>query len=312
MTRIDKGIDLTGGRTEKASLLIMLGLLFIGFFIGQFGGSFLAVLVAFSKGMELQDAGKLYDYLNLGEVLTAQMIYTLVFTFLTPWFYLKVVAKKSISGLFDKSGVKPLLLLATVILTLSFMIVNAYFIQWNANIVFPDFMSGFEEWARELEKQMAEMTERFTTFNNFMQFLFGFFAIAVLPGIGEELLFRGILQNGFHRFTKNAHVAIWVSAFLFAAIHMQFYGLVPRMMLGAVFGYLYVWSGNLWYPIIAHATNNGVTLILTYVAQIGQVELNPDEAAAFPLSIQLTGVVVFILFMCFFRKYYLNLVVSNQ
>lgn len=310
MARIDKGIDLTGGRSERSSFLIILGLLFVGFFIGQFVGAIAALVLAFSNGVGtevlMEDPNKIYDYLGLGEVLTSQMLYTLVFTFLTPWFYLKVLAKKPISGLSNESGVRPVLVLTTIIGTFCFMIVNAYFIEWNAKVDFPEFMSGFEEWARELEDQLAETTEKFTTFNNFTQFLFGFFVIAVLPGIGEELLFRGVLQNSLHRLTKNAHVAIWVSAFLFAAIHMQFYGLVPRMMLGAVFGYLYVWSGNLWYPIIAHATNNGIAVILTYTAQLNGSDLNLDETEALPIGLQVVGVVAFILFMVFFRNYYLR------
>ena len=80
-------------------------------------------------------------------------------------------------------------------------------------------MSGFEEWARDLEEQLAAATEKFTSFNSFGQFLFGFFVIAILAGIGEEFLFRGVLQNSLHKWTKNSHVAIWITAFIFAAIH---------------------------------------------------------------------------------------------
>ena len=310
MARIDKGIDLTGGRSEQSSFLIILGLLFVGFFVGQFVGAIAALLLALANGagieVLMENPESLYDYLGLGAVLSTQMLYTLVFTFFTPWFYLRVLAGKSARELSNEHGVKPILVLATIIGTFCFMIVNAYFIEWNANISFPDFMSGFEEWAKDLEEQLAEATEKFTTFDNFGQFLFGFFVIAVLPGIGEELLFRGVLQNSLHRLTKNAHVAIWISAFLFAAIHLQFYGLVPRMMLGAVFGYLYVWSGNLWYPIIAHATNNGIAVILTYGAQLSDSDLNLDETETMPIGVQIMGVVVFILFMVFFRNYYLR------
>lgn len=310
MTRIDKGIDISGGRTDRSAFLIVLGLVFVGFFVGQFVGAIASVIFALANGAPAEslteDPNQLYDYLGLGEVLTTQMLYTLVFTFITPWFYLRVLAKKRLNAISNEKGVKPILLIATIIGTFGFMFVNAYFVEWNANVNFPDFMSGFEEWARNLEDQLAEATEKFTTFNNFSQFSFGFLAIAILPGIGEELLFRGVLQNSLHKWTKNAHVAIWVSAFLFAAIHMQFYGLVPRMMLGAVFGYLYVWSGNIWYPIISHIANNGISVIAVYWAQMNEDSLNIDDTEAVPVLYQAIGIIVFIAFMVFFRNHYIR------
>ncbi len=310
MTRIDKGIDITGGRSDKSTFLIVLGLLFVGFFVGQFVSALMAFIFAFINGAQLdalgEDPNALYDYLGLGEVLTAQMLYTIVFTFLTPWFYLRLIAKKQLSVVSNERQINPVLLLATIIGTFGFMFINAFFVEWNANINFPEFMSGFEEWARGLEDQLAEATEKFTTFNNFGQFLLGFVAIAILPGVGEELLFRGVLQNSLHKWTKNAHVAIWVSAFLFAAIHMQFYGLVPRMMLGAVFGYLYVWSGNIWYPIISHIANNGISVIMVYWAHVNEEGVDIDSTESAPIALQVGGALVFIAFIIFFRNHYLR------
>ncbi len=60
-------------------------------------------------------------------------------------------------------------------------------------------------------------------------------------------------------------MGIWVSAILFSALHMQFYGFFPRMLLGAFFGYLLLWSGSLWLPIIAHFVNNCVAVIFYYL-----------------------------------------------
>lgn len=306
MTRIDKGIDVTGGRTPSSSFLIVLGLLFVGFFVGQFVGAIASVVFAMANGMGMnemtENPNALYDYMGLVEVLTTQMLYTIVFTFLTPWFYLKVIAKQPLSSITNERTVDPKVVIGTVIGTFSFLFVNAYFIEWNANFQFPEFMSGFEEWARDLEEQLAEATEKFTSFNNFGEFLFGFFVISVLAGIGEEIMFRGVLQNSLHKLTKNPHIAIWISAFIFGAIHMQFYGLVPRMLLGAVFGYLYVWSGNIWYPIIAHMANNGIAVIMSYTIS----DVNLDETEAVPVVYQVIGVGVFIVFMFLFRNHYLR------
>lgn len=140
----------------------------------------------------------------------------------------------------------------------------------------------------------------------------GFVVIAIIPGIGEELLFRGVLQNSLHRVTKNKHIAIWVAAFLFSAIHIQFYGLVPRMMLGAVFGYLYVWSGNLWYPMIAHATNNGLAVIIAYASQSSESEFDIDEAESVPLVLKMIGAIVFLVMIYGFKKKVTNKIPSFE
>lgn len=310
MTRLDKGIDLSGGRSELSSFLIVLGFLFVGFFVGQFVGAAVSIVLALINGMPLEglesNPEMMYDYLSLSEVLTSQMLYTIVFTFITPWFYLTVLAKKKLSELNTERGIRPIPAIIAVVGTVSFMLVNAYFIEWNEGIHFPEFMAGFEKWARDLEQQLAEATEKFTTFNNFGEFALGFIAIAILPGIGEELLFRGVLQNSLHRWSKNKHIAIWISAFIFGAIHMQFFGLVPRMMLGAVFGYLYVWSGNIWYPMIAHATNNGLAVTLAYYAQLYESDLNIDDTESLPWYGQLAATVFFIGLMLIFRNYYLR------
>ncbi|MEC7754601.1 MULTISPECIES: CPBP family intramembrane glutamic endopeptidase [unclassified Roseivirga] len=310
MTRLDNGIDLTGGRTESSSFLILLGLLAAGFFVGQFVGGLVGAILALINGMGLDEFQKnpeiMFDYLSLIEVLSTQILYTLVFTFLVPWFYIKIFAEKKLSTLSNETKVRPIAVVVVVLATLTFMVVNSYFIEWNQNIKFPEFMSGFEKWARETEDQLAKATEKFTTFNNFGEFLFGFIAIALLPGIGEELLFRGLLQNSLQRLSKNKHLAIWLSALLFSAIHLQFYGLVPRMLLGALFGYFYVWSGNIWYPIIGHIANNGIQVILVYTAQVSGAEIILDDSETIPVVGQIVAVVFFIVLMFFFRNEYLR------
>ena len=300
MTKLSSKIDVSGDFTGGASTLIIFGLLLAGFFIGQFAGAIGALILAFANGLTVDqltdDLNILYDYLSLTEVLTTQVLYTLVFTFLTPWFYLKFFAKKRFSDLSVSGPVRPELAIIAVVGTFAFMFVNAYVIEWNANIDLPDFLNGFEQWAKEPEQTLAETTERYTDFSNFPEFIVGLIAISILPGIGEEFFFRGVFQNSLHKWTKNIHIAIWVSAFIFSAIHIQFYGLVPRMLLGALFGYLYYWSGSLWYAIIAHMANNGIAVIITYATTA-----NIDETENMPIWATLLGLLVFVGLMIFFK-----------
>jgi len=310
MTRIDKGIDLTGGRDNFPSFLIVFGFLIAGFFIGQFFAGIVALLMAIINGAsltELQtDPNSMYDYLSLSAALVSQLLYTIVFTLITPWLYMRVLAKKKLSVLNQEGKTDAVSGGLVVLGTFCFMFVNSWFIEWNEAITFPEFLSGFEEWARNMEEQLAEATEQFTTFNNFGEFLIGFVVIAAAPAIGEEFLFRGVLQNSLQRLTTNKHIAIWVSAFIFGAIHMQFFGLVPRMLLGGVFGYLYVWSGNIWYPIIAHATNNGIAVIMAYSFQFSESDFNIDDSESIPLPLQIAAAVFFIVLMVVFRNRYLR------
>lgn len=289
---------------------ITIGFVFAGFFVGQFVATFIVLGMAVLNGMDVNEMAAnpnaIYDYLSLTEVLTSQMFYTLVFTFFTPWFYLKVIANKKPSDLSTNKSIDLSMLGVTAVATFAFMFVNSYLVEWNQSWTFPEFMSGFEQWARSLEEELAATTEKFTTFDNFGQFLVGFVAIAVLPGIGEEFLFRGVLQKNLQKWFKNQHIAIWVAAFLFSAIHMQLFGLVPRMVLGAIFGYLYVWSGNLWYPILAHATNNGIGVLIAYLANIGVIEMDIDETESIPFIYSILGLLVFAGLMFVFRNHYLR------
>jgi membrane protease YdiL (CAAX protease family) len=149
--------------------------------------------------------------------------------------------------------------------------------ELNSNMVFPEWLSGLEIWMKNAEQNAEEITIAFLKVDTTAGLLFNLFMIAVLPAIGEELLFRGVIQRIFTRMTKNHHWGIWISAILFSALHMQFYGFVPRMLLGVLFGYLLVWSGSMWLPIIAHFFNNGIAVIAFYLIDKGLLNSDVEE-----------------------------------
>ena len=116
--------------------------------------------------------------------------------------------------------------------------------------------------------------------------------IGVLPAIGEEVLFRGVLQRKLTEHWVNPHLAIWVAAALFSAIHVQFYGFLPRLLLGALFGYLYYWSGSLLIAIFAHFVNNGVMVLMLYLYQRKLVDYNIEDNESVPWTAALVSLVV--------------------
>jgi len=132
----------------------------------------------------------------------------------------------------------------------------------NGAIEFPESLKGLENWMKEKEDNAQTLTLFMTDFASPAQTILGFVVIAILAGLTEEFFFRGVIQPIFQNSTKNKHTAIWITAIIFSAIHFQFYGFIPRMLLGALFGYLYVYTNNIAVPIWAHILNNGFTLIL--------------------------------------------------
>ena len=140
--------------------------------------------------------------------------------------------------------------------------------EWNTNMVLPAGWEGIEEWMKEKEKTAEEITSAFFVDKSFGSFLINLFVIAFMAALSEELFFRGFLQRLFIENKINVHLAIWITAILFSAIHVQFYGFFARMVLGAILGYLYLYSGSLWTPILAHFVNNAFAVFLVHFASV--------------------------------------------
>ncbi len=137
----------------------------------------------------------------------------------------------------------------------------------NEQIQFPGFLESLERWLKQTEERAKVLTELFLKVDNIQGLLLNLFMIAFIPAVGEELLFRGIIQRIFTEWTKNVHAGIWIAAILFSAMHLQFYGFLPRTVLGAIFGYMLVWSGSMWFPVLAHFFNNAAAVYAYYMIE---------------------------------------------
>ena len=145
----------------------------------------------------------------------------------------------------------------------------------NNRIVLPECLSSLEQFFRQMEEEAALLTKRFMQADNVWVMMINMGLMAVLPALAEEMSFRGVLQQllGGRR-----HVAIWLTAVIFSAIHMQFYGFVPRMLMGALFGYVFVWTGSLWVPIVMHFVNNGMAVLVYYILSSKGVAMDTNYA----------------------------------
>ena len=172
---------------------------------------------------------------------------------------------------------------ALIVVILPFM---SSLIAWNAGAHFPGFLHDFEVWARASEDRAQGLTKFLTRFNSAGRFWVGVVVIAVVPAVGEELIFRGVIQQNLVRWFS-PHVGVWLGAAIFSAIHFQFFGFVPRFVLGLVLGYLYLWSGNILVSMAAHFAQNAFQLLILYLTQRGLFGwgFDPDATEALPWTL---------------------------
>jgi membrane protease YdiL (CAAX protease family) len=184
------------------------------------------------------------------------------------------------------------------------------FINWltelNSMLSLPEWMSSVEMWMQNSENQANQITEAFLSTTSITGLITNIAMIAILPAVGEELLFRGIVQQLFKKKFKNAHAAIWISAALFSALHLQFFGFLPRLVLGAMFGYMLEWSGTLWLPVIAHFVNNATAVTAYYLMHKGLISSNIDKTGTSSDGSSYLVIVSLIFLFAFFRALYLR------
>ena len=158
-----------------------------------------------------------------------------------------------------------------LVLVVVFYVVSLPAMNWlveaNQAMSLPSWMSGIEQMMRSLEDSAADATEQLLDINSVGKLLACLFVVGFMAGLSEEMLFRGAMQLTMHDSRLGIHAAVWITAIVFSAFHLQF----PRMVLGLWLGYLLVWSRSLWVPIIAHTLNNSSVVIFSYLANKGAV-----------------------------------------
>ncbi len=182
----------------------------------------------------------------------------------------------------------------TVIIIITVAPIVLWALEINQNTRLPEAFKGVEDFLRDLQDKNEKTLEAMLNMRNAADFLINFLMIAIIPALVEELMFRGTLQPLIGRALGNIHLSIFITGMFFSFIHFEFYGFLPRMMLGILFGYLFYWSGNLWLPIFAHFLNNGIQVILVYLFQTGRIALNIDETNSLPTYITVIASLLFV------------------
>ena len=144
-----------------------------------------------------------------------------------------------------------------------------WLVEMNKAMSLPSWMAGIEQAMRAAEDSAAEVTQEMLNINSVGQLILCVLVVGVMAGLSEEMLFRGAMLRTMQDSRLGKHAVVWITAILFSAFHLQFYGFVPRMLLGVWLGYLFVWTGSLWVPIIAHTLNNSTVVLMSYLSNMG-------------------------------------------
>lgn len=179
-----------------------------------------------------------------------------------------------------------------------------WIIEWNASIHFPTWASSLEAVLRKWEETGAAMTSTMMTGMTIVEFITAICIIGLITGFSEELFFRGALQKIFSESGIKTWIAVWMTAFIFSFMHFQFFGFIPRLLMGVFFGYLFAWSGSLWPAAFAHALNNSMVVIAEWI-HINrippEVAYNENATSSGNGILVISSFVMTILFFIFFR-----------
>lgn len=168
------------------------------------------------------------------------------------------------------------LILIGVVLMFVSIPVTTTLTTWNESMKLGGMFQPLEDWLKALEETAQAATEKMLNVNTFGGLLLNLLIVALIPAMGEEMTFRGVLQQSLTRKT-NPHIAIFLSATIFSFIHFQFYGFVPRMFLGIVLGYMFYITNSLWTSILMHFVNNGSVVVVYYLNNKGLIDVDVDH-----------------------------------
>lgn len=222
---------------------------------------------------------------------------SLIFAFLVgrnPMTYLQGRKAPMLSGL----------IISVLIMLAALPMVN-YVMELNQQFSLPESLGRLEEWMRQSEDAAEEMTERFLDVSSWQGLVFNIFLIAVVPAVGEEFIFRGALQRILRQWFGNVHIAVIVAAILFSAMHLQFYGFLPRLLLGLVLGYMFIITGNIWVPVVAHFFNNAAAVLMHFMVHNNIIDYQVEDVGTGSMA-PVMSIISLLAVLLLFRMLYMR------
>ena len=271
----------TAGLSQQ--FLSLIGICLISGLVFSLIGVFLGMLLFDFSLLEIPKLMSQFSKPGVMGFLKVSQLFSSVGIFIVPPILLAALRGKPVFKELSMN-VKPLafwIVFCCVLMWIQLPFINAIGF-FNNELVFPEFLKGIETWMREKEDAAASVTRAFLDMPTAMNLLESLFVMAVIPALGEELLFRSAIQPLISKWTSRPQLAIWLTAFIFSFIHFQFYGFLPRFIMGAFLGYLFFWTGNIWYAVAAHFANNGLAVVMSYLVQHKLLETTTDDLGVGP------------------------------
>ena len=292
------------GSSPVTMFLMLCFAMVVSVMIVLFAGTLLAPLVLgipMEEFMEILNDGGTMRHINVARYM--QTLTNISFFIIPAFIAAYMFSDNVLEYLGLRQGAHTKWFVATLFVMLTAIPCINMLVTLNEMIVFPKSLAALEKWFMNYEFEAQNTTRLFLSVDNTSGLLFNIFMMALLPAIGEELIFRGLLHKIFLRWTGNVHIAIIVTGLLFSLMHLQFYGLFPRWLLGVMFGYMLVWSGTIWLPVFAHFVNNAVIVVIFYFIHKevipGEIETLGTSSSDLPLIIFSTALCVVLLYvMC--------------
>ncbi len=278
-------------------------LIFISLFAGIWllGNLIGAGIVLGIYGMKMIDAISTVDGTYPGFITAMwilQLLSTTIPVFAAPVIFSRFIIKNTAE--YIKPGFKfPWLLMALVFII---MFCSSPLMEFLVNINQKMQLPSFLHWMRDMQDQMDKLQGVLLQMNTIWSMLFDLIYVGLLTAIAEEFMFRGAMQTIFEKWFKNTHVAIWVTAILFSAFHMEFFGFLPRMFLGVVFGYFVAYSGSIWPAVWGHFINNGMAVIVTYLYQHKMIATSPDDDHVFNSTLYIISFIITLFLFWVYQK----------
>lgn len=276
-------------KTSRLERIFLLAALVV---IGLIVGSVIGLLYAIISGNDIMSLNSL----------RFMQISSQIFTFvLPPILYAMLVKERPFKSLgFSKSTILWLILGVAMMYTI--LPLNSIFTEWNANIKFPESLASFEKLMQDLQERATEVMEKFVNIDTIGGLIINLFMIAGLAALGEELLFRSVIQTSLIKICKNAHIGIFIASAIFSLFHMEFYGLLPRLVLGLLMGYMYYYSRSIWIPMAMHFANNGTIVFLYYLNNIGAINIDVESFGETNVGILMLSIVAMVALFWFTVK----------
>ena len=275
--------------TKFERLFILLALIIIGLILGTVIG-LAYVFITKSNPQDLN---------SLRFMQISSQLFTFVFP---PIAYAFLVKEKPVNALGLKN-VKILWLLIGTAMIFAIMPLNSILAEWNAGLKLPESLSALEQMMKQMQESATAMIEKFVSVDTIGGLMLNLFMIAGLAALGEELLFRSIIQTSLIKICKNAHVGILIASAIFSFIHLEFYGFVPRLILGMLLGYMFYFSGSIWVPMLMHFLNNGTVVLIYFLNNKGITNIDVDTFGQTSIPILIVSIVVMIALFLFSIKY---------